>query len=387
MSSLTKTQRHQIKFHGDGGNYFAIWLVNIFLSVITLGIYSAWAKVRTYRYFYGNTELAGDRFDYHARPLQILIGRIIAFVGIVIFYLCFLANEVLGMVIMLAFIALLPWIIIRSWRFNAIMSSYRGVRFNYRCRVGRAYWVFLGFPVLAFAALVAVVSLVNVFTSPMLSIMLIVVIFVPGAILIQGINSALTYDLYVNNLFFGDAAFKGDMNKDAFVKMAFKAALFMVPVLIILGLIFAKMFYSIMQAGLYGQSEDAVGMMVLGNIGLIILAYVVALAGGMMAAAWLIVAHRNYVANQTTLNGGALRLHSSMKFTSYLGLLFTNALIIIFSLGIASPFAHVRHARYLLQTMEVEGDVDSLTVRAHGEQAPAAVTEELVQALDINVGL
>ena len=55
MDSLSKTQRHQIKFHGDGGNYFAIWLVNIFLSVITLGIYSAWAKVRTYRYFYGNT--------------------------------------------------------------------------------------------------------------------------------------------------------------------------------------------------------------------------------------------------------------------------------------------------------------------------------------------
>lgn len=387
MNSSTKTQRHPLKFHGDGGNYFSIWLVNIFLSVITLGIYSAWAKVRTYRYFYGNTELAGDRFDYHARPMQILIGRIIAFVGIIIFYLAFLTNKKLGMLIMLAFIALLPWIIIRSWRFNAIMSSYRGVRFNYHCRTGRAYWVFFGFPLLAFAALFIVMTLVNLLTNPVLGILLMVVIFLPGAILIRGINSALTYDLYVNNLFFGDAAFKGDMKKEAFVKMAFKAALFIVPVLIIFALIMANVFYTIMQAGLYGDPAEAAGMLVLSNIGQIILAYVVALAGGMIAAAWLIVAHRNYVANHTTLNDGALRLHSSMKFTSYLGLLFTNALMIIFSLGIASPFAHVRHARYLLQTLEVEGDVDLLTVHAHGEQAPAAVTEELVQALDINVGL
>ena len=45
-------------------------------------------------------------------------------------------------------LALLPWIVIRSWRYNAIMSSYRGVRFNYVCRTGRAYWALLFCPLL-----------------------------------------------------------------------------------------------------------------------------------------------------------------------------------------------------------------------------------------------
>ncbi len=35
-----------LKFTGQQGEYFRIWIVNVCLSVITLGIYSAWAKVR-----------------------------------------------------------------------------------------------------------------------------------------------------------------------------------------------------------------------------------------------------------------------------------------------------------------------------------------------------
>ncbi len=369
MSSFTKTQRHALKFHGEGGKYFVIWLVNIFLSIITLGIYSAWAKVRTYRYFYGNTELSGDRFDYHARPLQILIGRIIAFVGIVIFYICSMASETLSMLIAAVFVLLLPWIIVRSWRFNAIMSSYRGVRFNYICRLGRAYWVFLGFPLVCFIGLVLVFGVGRLLAGDLVAFILSIVVFIPAFITFNGIRTALSYDLYVNNLFFGDAAFKGAMKKGAFVKMAFKFALIIAPLLLIIG-----------------ATEKVTGGMMRGYSGLIILSYMLILLGSMVAGAWLIVAHRNYVANQTTLNEGAIRLYSSMKFASYLGLLFTNALIVIFSLGIASPFAHVRHARYVLETLEVEGDLDSLTVHAHSEHAPGAVTEELVQALDINVG-
>ena len=48
------------QFTGTGGEYFKIWIVNILLSIVTLGIYSAWAKVRRKQYFYGNTRVAGS---------------------------------------------------------------------------------------------------------------------------------------------------------------------------------------------------------------------------------------------------------------------------------------------------------------------------------------
>ena len=43
--------RYQVEFHGSGSEYFKIWIVNVFLTIITVYVFSAWAKVRTKRYF------------------------------------------------------------------------------------------------------------------------------------------------------------------------------------------------------------------------------------------------------------------------------------------------------------------------------------------------
>src|SRR5882724_9281066 len=70
----------QLRFTGTGASYFGIWIVNLLLTIITLGIYSAWAKVRRLQYFYRHTEVAGSSFDFHGSPSRILIGRVIALV-------------------------------------------------------------------------------------------------------------------------------------------------------------------------------------------------------------------------------------------------------------------------------------------------------------------
>src|SRR6478735_4428933 len=68
---------HRFSFMGSGKEYFGIWIVNVLLTIITLGIYSAWAKVRRNRYFYGNTVILDRAFEYHATGKQIFIGRLI----------------------------------------------------------------------------------------------------------------------------------------------------------------------------------------------------------------------------------------------------------------------------------------------------------------------
>ena len=70
-------QTHQFEFTGTANEYFRIWIVNVFLSVITLGIYSAWAKVRTRQYFYANTKLDGHPFEYLGNPIAILKGNLV----------------------------------------------------------------------------------------------------------------------------------------------------------------------------------------------------------------------------------------------------------------------------------------------------------------------
>jgi uncharacterized membrane protein YjgN (DUF898 family) len=80
QAATTPPGEYPFEFRGSGGEYFRIWIVNLALTIVTLGIFSAWAKVRSRRYFYGNTFVADHAFDYHASPVRILIGRAIALV-------------------------------------------------------------------------------------------------------------------------------------------------------------------------------------------------------------------------------------------------------------------------------------------------------------------
>ncbi|HZR68833.1 MAG TPA: DUF898 family protein, partial [Burkholderiales bacterium] len=75
------------EFTASASEYFRIWVVNLLFTLLTAGIYSAWAKVRKKRYFYGSTKFDGATFDYFASPRAILNGRIIAFAVFVVYAL------------------------------------------------------------------------------------------------------------------------------------------------------------------------------------------------------------------------------------------------------------------------------------------------------------
>ena len=51
--------RYPVEYTATAGEYFRIWIVNLALTIVTIGIYSAWAKVRKRRYFYAHTHIDG----------------------------------------------------------------------------------------------------------------------------------------------------------------------------------------------------------------------------------------------------------------------------------------------------------------------------------------
>ena len=133
----------QLHFTGSGAEYFGIWIVNLLLTIVTLGIYSAWAKVRRLQYFYRHTELAGSSFDFHGSPTRILIGRVIA-LGMLFAYNYSVRLQSALTIVVLAVIAfVMPWLLRNSFRFRLYNTSWRGTRFHFRGTVARAYRVFL----------------------------------------------------------------------------------------------------------------------------------------------------------------------------------------------------------------------------------------------------
>ena len=142
-----------IIFKGNTAEYFGIWIVNLLLSIVTLGIYSAWAKVRRKKYFYHNTLIENVGFDYHAKPISILKGRLIAFAFFMAYSFSANINPMFPALLMLVLFVFLPWLVVRGSIFNARNSSHRGLRFNFVGTVGQAAKVFIVLPLLSFFTL------------------------------------------------------------------------------------------------------------------------------------------------------------------------------------------------------------------------------------------
>ncbi len=137
-----------VVFTGRTSEYFGIWIVNLLLSIITLGIYSAWAKVRRKKYFYNNTLIDGVGFDYHANPVAILKGRIIAFVLYLVFVFASQLHPAVSVILSILLFIAIPWIVVRGLKFNARNSSHRGLRFDFDGQYKDAAILFLGYPII-----------------------------------------------------------------------------------------------------------------------------------------------------------------------------------------------------------------------------------------------
>ena len=124
-------KRHPVEFTADSGEYFRIWIVNLALTIATLGIYSAWAKVRKRRYFYGHTRIDGESFEYRANPVAILKGRLIAVAAIVVFYGVGYFAPLYQLLLWIPLLIGGPWLLVRSLAFNAYNTAYRNVRFRF----------------------------------------------------------------------------------------------------------------------------------------------------------------------------------------------------------------------------------------------------------------
>jgi uncharacterized membrane protein YjgN (DUF898 family) len=123
--------RYPVEFTATTGEYFRIWIVNLALTIVTLGIYSAWAKVRKKRYFYAHTRIADEGFEYRGNPVAILKGRIVAVALLAAYSIAGQVSPVAQGVLALLFAIVFPWLYVRSLAFNAYNSAYRNIRLSF----------------------------------------------------------------------------------------------------------------------------------------------------------------------------------------------------------------------------------------------------------------
>ena len=131
-------KNYQLKFEGNGGEYFGILIVNWLLTLITLGIYYPWAKAKKLKYIYGVTSIDDNHFSFHGKGKEMFIGMLKLMLFVVVLYLLlvlfmFLNLSIIGIILFyIVFIGLLPLAMHGSMRYRLSRTTLRGIRFGYR---------------------------------------------------------------------------------------------------------------------------------------------------------------------------------------------------------------------------------------------------------------
>lgn len=135
-------QIHPLTFHGTGGELLGIQIVNMLLTVVTLGFYYFWGKVKVRRYILSQTEFEGDRLGYHGTGKELLIGFLKA--SVLFFIPLILLNIVpdligspivkiiAGILTYLLVMVFIPFAMVGARRYRLSRTSWRGIRFSFR---------------------------------------------------------------------------------------------------------------------------------------------------------------------------------------------------------------------------------------------------------------
>ena len=338
------------EFTGKAREFFGIWLSNLLLSILTLGIYSAWAKVRRRRFFLGHTLIGGHRFDYHADPKVILKGRAIVVSVLVVMSLVSELSTVLSGTSLVLLMLALPWLANRSLRFNARMTSFRNVRFDFSGTYGKSLLAFVLFPLLGLLSL----GLLQ-----------------PFATRYSGRYLAMNYS-------YGDAKLESDPQLKRLYKGFFQAfSIILIPFVVLLGIV-AQHDWDLERLVLV-SIDGATGWLIDFSPFAIIIAL------------YLAFFHYRAVARNSILGSLSIsrvhQLKSEISGFRLAWIVLSNSFLTLSSFGLLQPWGAVRRWRYETESLQLipGGSLDEFIGRI--QPAEGVIGSEYTDLQDIDVGI
>ena len=331
----------RFEFTGAAGEYFRIWIVNVFLTVITLGIYSAWAKVRRNRYLYSSTRIAGASFEYLAQPLQILKGRLIALGLLAIYMVSQVVSPLLQVAEMLALAVALPWLVIRARTFALRNTGYRNIRFDFRSGYGEAAAIYLLWPL--------------------------IVVFTLG--LMYPYYVRVRSDFLIGNSAFGAQKFSFDASAGSYYWAYFK---FVIAACAVLG-------GGVLAAAAYYMGADGAGAAV--AVGAALLTALALLA----ALTYAHVLITNLTWSSIEIRG--MRTGCDLALPRMFWIAFSSMAGIVLSFGLLIPWATIRMARYRIEQMNLVNVERLQSLLSAQPSAVSAAGEELSDLLGVDVAV
>jgi uncharacterized membrane protein YjgN (DUF898 family) len=334
----------EIRFVGSGSEYFRIWIVNLLLTVLTLGLYYPYARVRRLRYFHGATEVGGEPLSFHGQPRAMWRGYML----VVLLFAAYIAagqySATAGGVALLVLAALWPALWHASLRFRLANTGWRGLRARFTGSRAGAYAALA--PLVLTGLLFAGAGLLvpegpdqqppawlGLLGLAWAAAMLLAVALLPWAV------------WRLKRYQHGHYAIAGEQaSLQLRLRSLYAVYGAMALVLLVVGAAAALLFGGVMAASTPGAAPPAAAALLLLVLPVAALLYT-------LLPAYHAARLQNLVWGGT--RSERLRFHSTLRFRALAWLTLKNTLLVALTLGLYLPFAAVATARLRLQAVSV----------------------------------
>ncbi len=346
-------QSTRFRFFGKASEYFGIWLVNWLLTIMTLSLYSPWAKVRRLRYFYTHTELAGERFDFTGQARAIFIGRITA---LAVYFGAHSEGALRGSwlqwvagVMLFLIYAIIPYLFRATYRFKARNTVYRHIRFKFTGTWRQAFLTYWGF----------------------------------GLLVILSLGLLLPYYIYRHKRYQFSNLQLGRLKFQFHIKVRHFYIAMWFPMLLLVGL-----YVGLGALGLYLSSldlkitnvEDAKN--ILWRMSPLVFVLFMVLASMYWITSALVF---RLCWSKTALSQSAFK--SDLNIWVYLWIAYSNFWIAVISFGMMIPWAIIRIQRYRIQSISIQWQDDPQEILAVLQGDLKAFGEEMNDLIGIDLSL
>jgi len=385
-----------IKFNGIGNEYFSIWIVNLLLMMVTVGLYYPWARVRKLVYFAQSTEVGGYPLSFHGKAKQMFVPFIIAVLLFIAYQIASSALPVLAIGLLILFGLSWPWLFRAANRFRLGKTEWRGLRLGFVGTTLGAYKVFL-IPVLIVIAMSVSLQLLGVADPDIEDMedekakeMLAMLGMVVGAFTL--INLAL-FPLFTyifkryQHSNFAYASLKTHFTgrlRDFYILFA-KTIGFAIVAMIALLLPFVLLYIAFFGFAIAGVEEMGPALIAAMIFVIIALFALTRFYFTVVSTFWQAGMFNLLWPNTKTAKTNFV---SQLTFTKLLKVTIINAVLVTLTMGIYLPFAQLALARVKLHSLhiETEDNIEEIIADVRSGKTSAAA-DIAADVLDIDIGI
>jgi uncharacterized membrane protein YjgN (DUF898 family) len=352
---------HRVVFHGRGDDFFGIYAVNLFLTLLSLGFYRPWARAKSLKYLFSQTEFAGSRFTFHGTGKEMFQGYIrgLLLLGLIVgwqLFMRFLAESqgrwwlaivgTLGFYVGLGF--LIPVAMYGMLRYRLSRTSWRGIHGGYRGDL---------------------MDLVGNYIGSYLLTIITLGVYYPW--LVNNLRDGI-----VNNIRIGNVRLryngKGSDIFGIYVKyIGISYGLVIIALIIMAGSLVA----------LFQNADSQVAQVFLFAQLIFLFIAIYGLIGIFRERELLLyLAKHSFVQQGEELHPVSL----SLPLWPYAKLMVGNVLLTVITLGIYIPWAKVRYLKFVTNGLTIPGAVNLEAIAQTEDQFKDATGDDLTSLLDIS---